>query len=404
QDSVEALASGGGNSSVVGRARTRGGGGGVAESRSNGVRFGTSADGNNNGSPAPDGGDRPSLASLGASLRRQAEEAAHNVSTLQRSGVGIVTVLRKMEAGVQALSTRDLFWKAVDVKLSAHQRAVSDLCLQVERDTVTRRSRITLSKEAQACLAGDMQRVAKLIATKADYDVIRELAKLEGPEQSGQDWDERVEFLRQAQMRRFLKACRDALDRSAPEIRTNFNGEEIRGKFLGKLSDALKVALSKYSPTTPGATLFGKIKLKAKACLACDRPFTPSATGRPGPTPTGGISGAAVDPDGIPEENSHITKDTFRPQTSHGRLGSPSRSGGAVELFEPHTSIHSIMSGGRSSSDSPHVYRGGFKLPKHLKSPLHLPEGEDQSAFGIGHASPLLHKCPSMTGLVCYND
>lgn len=62
------------------------------------------------------------------------------------------------------------------------------------------------------------------------------------------------------------------------------------------------------------------------------------------------------------------------------------------------------MSGGRSSSDSPHVYRGGFKLPKHLKSPLHLPEGEDQSAFGIGHASPLLHKSPSMTGLGCYND
>lgn len=31
--------------------------------------------------------------------------------------------------------------------------------------------------------------------------------------------------------------CRDTLDKSAPEIRTNFNGEEIRGKFLGKLSD-----------------------------------------------------------------------------------------------------------------------------------------------------------------------
>lgn len=39
-------------------------------------------------------------------------------------------------------------------------------------------------------------------------------------------------------------------------------------------------------------------------------------------------------------QNSHITKDTFRPQTSHGRLGSPSRSA-SVELYEPqHTSIH----------------------------------------------------------------
>lgn len=64
----------------------------------------------------------------------------------------------------------------------------------------------------------------------------------------------------------------------------------------------------------------------------------------------------------------------------------------------------SVMSGGRSSPESPHVYRGGFKLPKHLKSPLHLPDGEEGSAFGIGHASPLLHKSPSMTGLSCYND
>ena len=36
-----------------------------------------------------------------------------------------------------------------------------------------------------------MQRVAKLMAVKADYEVIRELARLEGPEQAGQDWDER---------------------------------------------------------------------------------------------------------------------------------------------------------------------------------------------------------------------
>lgn len=48
-----------------------------------------------------------------------------------------------------------------------------------------------LSKEAQACLAGDMLRVAKLIAVKADYEVIRDLTKLEGSEQNGQEWDDR---------------------------------------------------------------------------------------------------------------------------------------------------------------------------------------------------------------------
>ncbi|CBN79691.1 hypothetical protein Esi_0368_0016 [Ectocarpus siliculosus] len=370
QDFIDSPSSSSGGGGGGGRTGGRGGGSGSDNSRG-GVRFEAShGGGSGNNYRSNDFVDRSasdvarlSLAHLGTALRRQGEDAAQMVSTLQRSSVGIVTVLRKMEAGVHALSTKDLFWKAVDVKLAAHQRAVGEVCLDVEDATVSRRSRITLSKEAQACLAGDMQRVAKLMAVKADYEVIRELAKLDTPEQTGQDWDERVEFLRQTQMRRFLKDCRDALDKTAPEVRTNFNGEEIRGKFMGKLSDALKVALSKYSPTTPGATLFGKIKLK----------------------------------------NSHITKDTFRPHTSHGRLGSPSRSG-SIELFEPHSSIHSVMSGSRSSSHSPHVYRGGFKLPKHLKSPLHLPDGEDQSAFGIGHASPLLHKSQSMTGLGSHNN
>lgn len=36
-----------------------------------------------------------------------------------------------------------------------------------------------------------MQRVAKLMAVKADYEVMRELAKLEAADQAGQDWDER---------------------------------------------------------------------------------------------------------------------------------------------------------------------------------------------------------------------
>ena len=49
----------------------------------------------------------------------------------------------------------------------------------------------SLPKEAQACLAGNMQRVAKLIAVKADYEVIRELSKLEDPEHADHDWDER---------------------------------------------------------------------------------------------------------------------------------------------------------------------------------------------------------------------
>lgn len=57
------------------------------------------------------------------------------------------------------------------------------------------------------------------------------------------------------------------------------------------------------------------------------------------------------------------------------------------------------MTGGRASPRSPHVFRGGFKLPKHMKSPLHASEGENESPVGIGHASALLYKSQTMTGL-----
>lgn len=36
---------------------------------------------------------------------------ADKVATLQKSGVGMVTTLRKVEEGLHVLSTKDLFWK-----------------------------------------------------------------------------------------------------------------------------------------------------------------------------------------------------------------------------------------------------------------------------------------------------
>lgn len=61
--------------------------------------------------------------------------------------------------------------------------------------------------------------------------------------------------------------------------------------------------------------------------------------------------------------------------------------------------VVSVMTSGRASPRSSHVFRGGFKLPKCMKSPLHALQGDDQTAFGVGHTSPLLHKSHSMTGL-----
>lgn len=46
-----------------------------------------------------------------------------------------------------------------------------------------------------------------------------------------------MEYLRQTMMVRFIRDCGENLDKRAPEVRTNFKGEEIREKFLLKLSD-----------------------------------------------------------------------------------------------------------------------------------------------------------------------
>lgn len=51
------------------------------------------------------------LLSLGVALRRQEDDTVQKVVRLQRSSVGIVTMLRKVQAGLQVLSTKDLFWK-----------------------------------------------------------------------------------------------------------------------------------------------------------------------------------------------------------------------------------------------------------------------------------------------------
>lgn len=73
------------------------------------MTFGSHAGGSRSSNNSNNG--RASLLSLGSALRRQNEDTALKVLTLQRSGVGIVTVLRKMEAAVHAVSTKDLFWK-----------------------------------------------------------------------------------------------------------------------------------------------------------------------------------------------------------------------------------------------------------------------------------------------------
>lgn len=51
------------------------------------------------------------IAPLAWILRRQTDATLQQVVSLQRSGVGIAALMRRLEAGLQALSTKDLFWQ-----------------------------------------------------------------------------------------------------------------------------------------------------------------------------------------------------------------------------------------------------------------------------------------------------
>lgn len=67
------------------------------------------------------GGSEPegrTLSSLGAALRKQGQDMTQQVVTLQRSSVGIATVMRKLEAGLHTLSTKDIFWQVCGSKVT----------------------------------------------------------------------------------------------------------------------------------------------------------------------------------------------------------------------------------------------------------------------------------------------
>ncbi|CAN0265947.1 unnamed protein product, partial [Laminaria digitata] len=72
------------------------------------------------------------------------------------------------------LSCRDLFWEAIVHKLRAHAEAFADVSCRVEAAS-EEQDRFFLTTELQQYVAGNTQRVAKLIAQQADFEVIQKL-------------------------------------------------------------------------------------------------------------------------------------------------------------------------------------------------------------------------------------
>jgi hypothetical protein len=139
-------------------------------------------------------------------LRAHSNGAAEALEALQRSGISNAITVRRLEHVVQNMSTKGPFWENTDIKLAAHCEEVGRVCLGVEDCTVQfekarekeRRGGVSLSltAEAQRLLAGNTQRIAKLLATKADYETLHLITRSENPAAEAYDWDDKVLDLR----------------------------------------------------------------------------------------------------------------------------------------------------------------------------------------------------------------
>jgi hypothetical protein len=133
-------------------------------------------------------------------------------------------------------------WDVMESKLQNHVLTLSKECTKLE-ETVSSSKPTLLSEELQRYLAGNTQRIAKLVCTKADFEVIRKIVMSNDP--TTVDWDEDVNKLRARYRNEFLVQVKDAAAKKHPI--TDLLIDEAREKFMVKLDMAIKVAMSKVS-------------------------------------------------------------------------------------------------------------------------------------------------------------
>jgi hypothetical protein len=294
---------------------------------------------------------------LGKLLSERGERAAKTLEEMEHQNSAVASAVRRVEQVTQTLASKDGSWDSITAKVEAQGAELIRISEAVEEAhslSGTHMSarggtagNLRLSQDALRALAGNTQRVAKLIAAQADYAVICSISKHRSPEKAGQNWDESVIEERERRSKEFLQTVAEGIARRAP---SDFEAAAARAAFAKRLEAALKIALSKYTLTTPQSTLFGRIRIQPKACIACDRPFSSSASGRVLAAPGGNPGAASQDPLPEPVDNSG-KRSTFRPRTSNGRLGSS-------------TSASPWETESISVAPQPYILRGGFKLPR----------------------------------------
>ncbi|CAM9882375.1 unnamed protein product, partial [Phaeothamnion confervicola] len=292
------------------------------------------------------------MAVVAAALRHQQEEWADAVRRAQRSAAATASICRRAEAAVAALASKDRFWRAIDYRLEAHVEAAVEACCKVEAVSERGGAALAWTPEVVAEVAGNLQRVAKLVAAKADHTVLARLTAAHDPTAADVDWDAKVMSLRESFSRQFATDCRRCVDKRYPPQSAAIH--DTRDRFFVRVERALRVAASKHAKIEVGKTLFGKLRLDP-ACIACNRPFGP----QPGPG----------DPRSALPEGPPLPRKGGR--SAAVAVGSDGGNGGSAFVPPGMGNVGGGggcgRSGGRTHGrNTQYVYRGGFKLPKSM--------------------------------------
>eukprot|EP00624_Nannochloropsis_granulata_P003956 evm.model.NODE_2982_length_36456_cov_21.122120.10 len=238
-------------------------------------------------------GPTPSIPDVLAELGVQRVETAHVLVRLEEETAALLSSCTQLQGSIQALATRDNHWVVLDARLHEHYQNLVNHCLVVIVRPLSSSSSppssgpeqllnlqgraLLLKKETQDVIATHSYRIAKTIALKADYDVIRNSMERKDP-LTDEECDASILQSRETYLTRFLDAVRTGADKAIAVEGTGIGVRESLAQFNLKLEQAIRLALSKFSRIHVGRSLFGKISPETQVtCLSCDRSFVEEA-------------------------------------------------------------------------------------------------------------------------------
>ncbi|CAM9223121.1 unnamed protein product, partial [Ectocarpus sp. 6 AP-2014] len=195
-------------------------------------------------------------------------ENGDRMTSLERSNVSVVTTMRRLQRSLDALATKEGRWDRLEVQTKRHVQVLGGHLADLE-GAATCAEPFSLGPAMQKHVSAVSQMVAKIVATRADYEVTRQAVNRKNPGEDS-DWDRKVEELRIRFMNKFVSDVVQVASKLRPL--PDRPVEEVRETFATKLELSMKLAISKYKPIQAGATILGKVHL-LPSCMACDRPF-----------------------------------------------------------------------------------------------------------------------------------